>query len=99
MKSYNQEKLTRLEHEEWLKKLEKEEAEAKTEAGAEQDIFETGSFIKELKKSRLVCIIKTVITIALFVAASVLFTKSLLASLVFFALFLVVKKFLYSTWP
>ena len=93
MKSYNQEKLTRLEHEEWLKQLEKEEAEAEAKARAEQDIFETRSFIRELKKSRLICIIKTAITIALFVAASVLFTKSLLASLVFFALFLVVKKF------
>ena len=31
MKSYNQEKRTRLEHEEWLKKLEKEEQQEEKE--------------------------------------------------------------------
>ena len=55
MKSYNQEKLTRLEHEEWLKKLEKEEAEAGTEAGAEQDIFETYLHHKNRNNHSPVC--------------------------------------------
>ena len=87
MNSYNEEKLSKMEFEEYQKFVEEQSE------NDDQDYFYTKSFIKELKTARLITIIKTIIILALFVGIGFFVTESILVTLILLAAFIIVKKF------
>jgi len=87
MNSYNEEKLAKMEFEEYQKFVEEQSE------NDDQNYFYTKSFIKELKTARLITIIKTIIILALFVGIGFFVTESILVTLILLAAFIIIKKF------
>ena len=89
MSRYNEEELEKIEREKTEKQMEKLEAEEKS---LNERIY-TKDFLKEMKTARLVTIFKTIITLALFAGVAIFISKSVIVTLIFLAIFLIIKKF------
>ena len=66
---------------------------AKPQEQAQEDVLSSCGFLKELASARKVCIIKTAVILAVFAAACVFLTKSFWVSLIFLAIYLIIRKF------